>query len=67
MTIIGYYGMDKDDMEMFCLKCANEEMVGIDVEDCITADGYPDGFLCAECWGTVTPDGAVTNRAGEQQ
>lgn len=65
--IIGYYGHNKQDNDMICLKCANNTgEVGIDIEAPIDNEAYPDGYTCSECWGTVHTNGSVHNRAGNK-
>jgi hypothetical protein len=64
-NVIGYYGTDEEEMEMVCLLCSADSDVAIDIDNPVTLDGYPDGFTCGECWGTVNPNGTVENRVGE--
>jgi hypothetical protein len=65
---IGYYAIDTDDTEMFCLLCSqNDWGKTIDPDNPVTTDGYPDGFICADCWGCVNPDGTVTKQTTKKE
>jgi hypothetical protein len=65
METIGFYGTDEEEQEMFCLLCSTVDGLAVDVDNPITDNGYPDGFMCCECWGCVLGDGSVENRVGE--